>query len=262
MAVNISKALKARKELLSGSIRDIETKIALLPEGRINVKHRNGKTYYYMAGEAPAEKYIRPADHKLIGQLAQKDYLKKVLKEAKLELKAIEKMIRVYPDRLAEDVFNQLTDERKKHVRPVSICDDSYADRWMNKPYQHKSFKKGSPEFYTLKGERVRSKSEVIIADRLMAKGIPYKYECPLKLGKVIIHPDFSILKMSNRKILYHEHCGKMDDPGYTEDMIIRANRFSEAGIILGDRLFYTFESSAVPLDIKALDRLIEENYR
>ncbi len=36
---------------------------------------------------------------------------------------------------------------------------------------------------------------------------------------------------------------------------------YLKAGIILGDRLFYTFESDTTPLDVKVIDRLIEENF-
>lgn len=48
--------------------------------------------------------------------------------------------------------------------------------------------------------ERVRSKSEVIIADILNQEGIPYRYECPLQLkgwGKV--YPDFTVLSERER---------------------------------------------------------------
>ena len=148
------------------------------------------------------------------------------------------------------------------HAKPVNICDDEFAKKWMETPYRRKGFGRDAPEFYTIKGERVRSKSEVIIADRLMANGIPYRYECPLKLGKKIIHPDFTILRMSDRKILYHEHCGKIGDPQYAEDMLVRARDYNRAGILFGDRLFYTFESETVPLDVKNLDDIIRQHYR
>ena len=117
-------------------------------------------------------------------------------------------------------------------------------------------------EFYTLKGEHVRSKSEVIIADRLYSKGIPYKYECPLYIGNKVIYPDFTILRLSDRKILYHEHCGMMDNPDYSKDVVGRVNLYSTAGVCLGDRLFLTFETSESPLDIKLLDELIEKHFR
>ena len=197
-----------------------------------------------------------------INGLLQKQYLSTVLKTNKKELSAIEKMSKLYPSTLAEDVYDQLSEGRKSHIKPINVYDDAYAQKWMEVPYKRKPFKKDMPEFYTTKGERVRSKSEIIIADRLRANGIPYRYECPLKVGKKIIHPDFTILRMSDRKILYHEHCGKMGDQKYIEDMLTRAKDYSLEDIILGDRLFYTFESEATPLDVTMLDMLIKKHYR
>lgn len=262
MAINISQDLNVRYELLSKSVRDIEEKLALLPEGRVNVRHLNKKDYYSCITLDGHEKYLGPNDTNLIESLVQKDYLKRVLKEARRELKALEKMLKIYPGTLVEDVFDSLPEGRKAHAKPVNICDDEFAKKWMETPYRRKAFGRDAPEFYTIKGERVRSKSEVIIADRLMANGIPYRYECPLKLGKKIIHPDFTILRMSDRKILYHEHCGKIGDPQYAEDMLVRARDYNRAGILFGDRLFYTFESETVPLDMKNLDDIIRQHYR
>ena len=262
MAINIRRDLITRSELLAKSIDDIEKKIKLLPEGRINVRRQNKKAYYYLYVIDSNDKYLGPDDRELIEKLIQKDYLKKVLKDVKRELAAIEKMQKHYPETLVEDLFDRLPESHKKYAQPINICDDEFAAKWMAAPYKRKAFKNETTEFYTLKGERVRSKSEIIIADRLRAKGIPYRYECPLKVGNKIIHPDFSILSMSDRKILYHEHCGKMGDPKYTEDMLSRAKDYNEAGIILGDRLFYTFESETTPLDVAMLDNIIEQNYR
>jgi len=262
MSINIRRDLSVRKELLSKSIDDIEKKIEQLPDGRLNVKERNRNTYYYLVGADKREIYLGPDDVELIENLTQKDYLKRVLKNAKIELTVIERMLKTYPDTLAEDVFDQLPEGRKKYAKPINICDDSYATKWMEMPYERKPFKKGAPEFYTLKGERVRSKSEVIIADRLRANGIPYRYECPLKVGNKVIHPDFTILRMSDRKIIYHEHCGKMGDQQYLDDMLSRARDYNDAGIILGDRLFYTFETDTTPLDVTILDNIIKRHYR
>ena len=171
-------------------------------------------------------------------------------------------MQKIYPEAVAEDVYDQLPEALKKYAKPINLCDDEYAIKWMETPYRHKPFKNDAPVFVTTKGERVRSKSEVIIADRLRANGIPYRYECPLKVGKKIIHPDFTILRMSDRSILYHEHCGKMGDQKYVEDMLVRQKDYNEAGIILGDRLFYTFESDTVPLDVTILDNIINQHFR
>ena len=262
MSVDIRKALDARYELISKSVEDIEKKMQSFPEGKINVRVRKGNQYYYLVCSDGSDKYLSEKDTKLIELLMQKYYLDRVLKRANTEKKAIEKMSKLYPSTLAEDVFDQLSEGRKSHIKPINVYDDAYAQKWMEAPYKRKPFKKDMPEFYTTKGERVRSKSEIIIADRLRANGIPYRYECPLKVGKKIIHPDFTILRMSDRKILYHEHCGKMDDPKYIEDMLTRGKDYSLEDILLGDRLFYTFESDTTPLDVAMLDMLIKKHYR
>jgi len=262
MAINIRKDLNVRYRLLQKSIEEIEKKLAHSSEGRINVREEHGNSYYYLFENKTYVKYLTSEDSEIIAELLQKNYLKKVLQAMKQELIAIEKMQKIYPEKLAEDVFDQLSDGRKAYTKPIVSADDSYAQKWMDTPYVHKLFKKGSPEFYTAKGERVRSKSEVIIADRLRANGIPYRYECPLKVGKKIIHPDFTILRMSDRRILYHEHCGKLGDHEYTEEMLTRANDYSQEGIILGDRLFYTFESDTMPLNVKLVDMIINTHYR
>ena len=262
MAVDIRKELNARLDLLTKSIEDIEKKNQTFPDGRINVRVHQHRSYYYLDGGKSKDRYLTREDTTLIEQLIQKNYLNNVLKFAKTEQKAILKMLELYPETVAEDVYDSLSEGRKKYATPINICDDAFAQKWMNTPYKRKPFKKDMPEFYTTKGERVRSKSEIIIADRLRANGIPYRYECPLKVGKKIIHPDFTILRMSDRKILYHEHCGKMDDPNYIEDMLTRGKDYSLENILLGDRLFYTFESDTTPLDVAMLDMLIKRHYR
>lgn len=262
MAADIRKALILRYHFLSTSIVDIEKKLRSYPEGRVNIRTRKESRYYYLAGSGNKERYLSQNDSGLIGQLIQKDYLNKVLKEAKTELSALGRMIRLYPETIAEDVYDSLPEGRKLYATPINICDDEFAQKWMNTPYKRKPFKKDAPVFMTIKGERVRSKSEALIADRYFARGIPYRYECPLKVGNKIIHPDFQLLRMSDRKVLYHEHCGKMGEAGYRDDMVERFNNYSEAGIILGDRLFYTFESDRTPLDIRTLDKLIDTHFR
>src|SRR6185503_4472294 len=68
---------------------------------------------------------------------------------------------------------------------------------------------------HTSRGEAVRSKSEVIIANLLHAKSIDYHYEHPLELGGVVKYPDFTIEDDDTGTTYYWEHCGLMHDPAY-----------------------------------------------
>ena len=254
--------LQTRYEILQKTIRQLDKKLKSFPEGRIEIKHHHKGTHYCLAGTGQGVIYLASKEQELLEQLIQKSYLLKTQKAALAEAEVVKKAIDHYPDIIPENVYDGLTPERKLYAKPIVQDDNQYAAKWQSEPFKPKPFKEDAPEFYTLRGERVRSKSEIIIADRLYAKGIPYKYECPLKVGKEIIHPDFTILRLSDHKVLYHEHSGKMTDPEYTKDIPERAKKYMRAGIFQGDRLFYTFESVDCPLDVKALDAFIEKNYR
>jgi hypothetical protein len=67
----------------------------------------------------------------------------------------------------------------------------------------------------TSRGEMVRSKSEVIIADRLSALDVEYFYERPLTIEHVTKYPDFTIEDMESGKVFYWEHCGMLHVPSY-----------------------------------------------
>lgn len=67
----------------------------------------------------------------------------------------------------------------------------------------------------TARGEMVRSKSEVIIANALAAKGADYAYERPLTLDGVTKFPDFTIEDMESGQTFYWEHCGMLHVPSY-----------------------------------------------
>jgi len=67
----------------------------------------------------------------------------------------------------------------------------------------------------TSRGEAVRSKSEVIIANLLHSHRVQYLYEQPLEIDGVTKYPDFTIEDDDAGVTYYWEHCGMLSDPGY-----------------------------------------------
>ena len=53
------------------------------------------------------------------------------------------------------------------------MSDKEYVNQWSAQIYSGKDFEEGQAEIYTEQKERVRSKSEKIIADMLYHKNIP-----------------------------------------------------------------------------------------
>lgn len=261
MANKVIDIMIARNTYLINTIKSLEKKMTSFPEGKINIRpNKSGYSYIWHRGNT--YRYLNKSDTELIKQLIQKDLIADAICKAKTEELILKELMSKYPKEIIEDLYECLPEKRKKYASPIFLNNDEYAQHWLSLPFTPKPFGKDGPEYYTIRGERVRSKSEVIIADRLYAKGIPYKYECPVLIGKDVFHPDFTILRLSDRKIVYHEHCGKMDDAGYVKDFIDRVNKYGRVGVFTGDRLFFTFESGDQPLDISWLDDFIEKNYR
>ena len=105
--------------------------------------------------------------------------------------------------------------------------------------------------FTTAHGEKVRSKSEVIIADTLLRMGIPYIYEKPFYYdGNKSFNPDFTVLNVKRRKEIYIEHFGKMGSAGYRADFFWKMKTFGQIGIVQGENLVMTFEDEDHPFDI------------
>lgn len=263
MIAGIKNEIDKRNEVVLKISEYTEKRLRNSPKGKIYVKHNKSKVYYYLnEGECGSkERLLGKNDRVLITKLLQKNYLDKVYKAAKDELDALKRIKLLYPDIVAEEVYENLSEDKRLLVNPIMLTDEQLISKWEKSKYTPHPVSNEVPFYQTMKGERVRSKSEVIIADRLFACGIPYKYECPIRVGGKIIHPDFSILRISDRKIVYYEHCGKMDDPEYAEDMVSRVSDYSREGIVLGDRLFMTFETSKTPLDVRVLDKMIRTNF-
>ncbi|MBR1798046.1 MAG: hypothetical protein IJ757_08595 [Clostridiales bacterium] len=256
-------ALTSRCDMLLRIIDYCRKRLSELPEGRIRISRRKNTNYYYIASkDDKSDKLISEDDRSLAERLAQRVYLERVLKTALTEERIIDSLIERYPSTCVEDLYETLTSERQELISPIFKTDQQYRDNWLAQEFRHKGFKDGMPFYMTVKGERVRSKSEQIIADRLTAKNITYIYEKPLTVGNMIFHPDFSILRMSDRKELYLEHLGMLGDLSYATDAVDRINRYHRSGIVLGDRLFLTGETTNLPFDVRTLDVLIEEKFR
>ena len=76
-----------------------------------------------------------------------------------------------------QNVYSDSPAEVKELIIPIDVSDEDYAQKWLNIPYEGKVIPDRLPFFETKRKERVRSKSELNIANALADKGIPYKYE-------------------------------------------------------------------------------------
>lgn len=191
--------------------------------GKLRIQRKGNSVQYYHTDSGHKQTYIPKKNIKLAKNLAQRDYDNKLIQEIGQRQKLLAEFMKEYPQGCLDEVYEDLNEYRKDLIDPIVESDEQYAKIWVNAPYIRKVVGEDVPEIFTENGERVRSKSEKMIADKLKSYGVPYKYEAPLRFGRTcIIHPDFTILNVKKRKQYYYEHFGMMDNPEYAESAIRR----------------------------------------
>ena len=258
----ITEELFSRRSELIGMRNDAVHRMGILsyqgvPKYSLRISSQRNQMYLKNGSEV---KYLKKDKYHLAAQIAEYDYLSKVISKIDSELIFLDKYLGLCDRTLPEDYYESLSQGRQKLIVPVRLTDKQFVEKWIATPYEKKPFAEDDEtEFYTDNGERVRSKSEVLIANAMKKHGIPYKYECPIVLkGIGKIHPDFTALNIRRRKIYYWEHLGKMDDPDYARKNTFRLNMYEKNGLFHGDSLITTRETSPLPLDTKLLDRIID----
>lgn len=263
--IQIKNLLESRKKYLLKLIKEKEMALINAPEGTLRLSKQGEYVQYYHRTD-PKEitgRYLSKKDVYIAQLLAQKDYDHKILQACKKELAAIEKYNACYPLNNAEAIYETLHKERQKLILPILETDEQFVEKWQSVKYKGKDFDETYPQFYTANGERVRSKSEVIIADLLSRENIPYRYEYPLCLDNGrIIYPDFTLLNIKQRKDIYLEHLGKMDDPEYAEKALLKINSYEHNGIFPGENLILTHETLMNPLNQKSLMNKIKHYFQ
>lgn len=253
--------LEARKKQLLQVKKQKEKALKSVPTGTLRICSSKNRTQYYHRTD-PKDfngTYIRENDFYMAKKLAQKDYDKKVLDATEQEVKIIDKYLSGYPKKNMEQIYEGLHKERQKLVIPVKEPDEQYVSAWESAEYEGKIFYDYMPQLYTMKGERVRSKSEVIIADLLNREGIPYRYEYPVYLDGVgQVYPDFTVLNVRLRKEIFWEHFGMMDDPDYAEKTIQKIASYETNGYFPGENLILTYETKNNPINQKLIMLMIE----
>lgn len=258
-------------------------------QGSLRIAINKGTPQYYhitTKGDTNG-KYIPKSDSKLISSLAQKEYLEKCNRIIERQQKALARFLKDFHPEDIIAVHTNLTEAKRRFVTPLLLTDEEFAAQWKAKPYSGKFFAKDTPEHFTNSGLRVRSKSEVIIAECLARHNIPFRYEAPLELiigdtssitaetptnnirrrtlnqdadlmqsKAVTFYPDFTCLNKRTRQEFIWEHFGMMDNPNYARNAIEKQRSYAAAGYIPGINFIATTETTDLPLNIPYIEQM------
>lgn len=253
-------------------LEELARHLCRAPQGSLRICGSAKEPQYYLYGEsASAEKrltYLRKEDLSQIKALSQKKYelrLRDALQKEQHVIETALRMLRVRgllseeeaslaaqtvqsegKGRLAIDLFKTLHPGYRTLVDPLVLTDDQYAAQWLERMSVFAS------------GEDFKSKSEFLLNNIYEKHECIYVYEPKLYLkGYGNVHPDFAVLRRSDRETVYHEHFGMMDDPDYCAKALAKLSDYHRNGFIEGDNLIITMESSQKPLDPREAEALI-----
>lgn len=240
--------------------KEIHEKLKKAPPGQLNCKVRGNTFQYYMDG-----KYLRTSNKTLIEGVANREYLEKLQIAINEKIRKLEHLIKSfgYDFEKPEEVYANMHPARKRLVNPLILPKEEYIRQWQSEPYEQWEINDVDVRgvFITDRGERVRSKSEKIIADTLLKHGIPYKYEYPLQLKdndrKVVIRPDFVVLSLATLEEMIIEHLGMMDDEQYYIRSMNKIDLYEKNGYLIGQKLILLHETFDNPLDTRIMDKYI-----
>ena len=258
----IVKELKREIERLEELKKQIQYKQGNAKAGEVHEKLtcKRKKQYfqYYID-----EKYVsKKKALKRLRQLAKEEYWDRLLPVLEIELGHLRNAL-TGQTRL-EKAYNQMHEGKQVLFEPDIVPISKKIQDFNNVTYKGLPFSESDKsDYHTYRGERVRSKSEKIIADELERQGIPYHYEMPLLLrvdGQMKeFHPDFTVMNITTGEVKYMEHFGMMDNPSYYNNVLSKLDVYERNGLLIGRDIILLHESSLRPLSTRIIADYIQE---
>ncbi len=242
-------------------IRQMEQTQPLLPEGYLAKCNNN---YYRMIKHgSKKDQLIIPAGfagrNQLINELQEKRFIAKGLPTLRNNLKYISKLKTHYKLYSPDDICLQLPEVYQDFdYSHLQLYSDRFPRDWSEDPSSQNPIFTTSLRHYSEGGLVTRSKAEAMISTKLEQRNIKFKYEPSLWLGSHHFYPDFAAEHIYEKRILYWEHLGMMDDPSYAAQAMEKLRIYSEHGICLGDTLIITWETSDSPLTFQHINDRID----
>lgn len=146
------------------------------------------------------------------------------------------------------DLFADIFKDEGPNLRPqiVEVKGKFYEEKLIHK---------------TVRGELVRSKSEVIIANALYYNHLDYEYEPEIKLEGKVKRPDFKIEDYDTGVVWYWEHCGMMTDSNYVKRWNDKKSFYAKNGIVEGKNLIVTCDNENGGIDSDFVQKTIEKHF-
>lgn len=186
-------------------------------------------------------------DDNIAADYAFRTYLNKLNEDYKNELNAINAYLAEHKDIKSGHLDYKYQDEYNRLIRKRIGSPNEELQNKLNNMFTPSTHKLKGRSVLTLRGERVRSKSEAIIADELFKRGIPYVYEPIVEINGIEYMPDFILADPETGTLYMWEHLGLMDKNDYACRAFDKFKQYQLEGWTLGINLITTSETREFP---------------
>ncbi len=217
-----------------------EMTLEKMSPGKIHVNKTPHGVQYYLRQDSTEKtgKYIPKSETSTIKQYLQKAYDEKILKLVSQEIQSLKRLLGNSENSVnnIQRAYSNFPQEVKNFITPIDVADEDFIRSWLSIPYEGKAIPEYLPILETNRRERVRSKSELNIANAL-------------------------VLDVKRRKVWYWEHRGMMDDKDYARNAILKMKSYLQSGICLGKELIISEETSTNPLGTNEIKGIIKRYF-
>lgn len=249
----LGKQIEGLKSLLECNEKFIDS----APKGALKIRNRNGREELRRVTQHPRTEHSITKDPLAIAQLIQKEISEEAIRRCENNLKHMEQLRNKYLPIDTMAIKETLPESHRHLIKPYQ---DILYRHWSNQEY-HKRFADQSKVIHTThKGERVSSKSEVILANSLYENGIPYHYD-----ERSIVTSDWGnhyyydfVIPLPNGDKIYWEHLGMLSNREYMEHSLQKLYHYHQEGITIGRNLIITVDDVDGNCDSLAIYNIIQ----
>lgn len=228
-----------------------------LPDGYINpIEVKNHMEYVHIIRTMdPHKPYIRKGitkNEQLVRSLLRKRYLERSIKLLTEDIKRIEVLLKDRIEPTSQNVIGSLKPIYHKIPTDHFLPDSRTAKDWADRSYRQNTKNIEEKKQITSKGLKVRSKSELLIAEKLYEYKIPFRYDAIIDDIFYTFSPDFTFL--INGKLIYWEHCGMMGSAGYRSYNEWKLEKYKEMGIVPWNNFIITYDIDDGVIDMRVIE--------
>ena len=217
--------------------------------GQREVRHRRPRCEF---------EYIPKSQEEVAAQLAYRKYLFLLAKDLHNEQQALGLYLNRFDrgSRGAEKFLDSCGVEPL--LRPRLESNYDRALQWQNEPYDKNMDYPEGLTVPTIGGFKVRSKSEALIADILIERKIPFRYEYVQLIDQRKYSPDFTIMHPETGQIVIWEHFGLLNDMSYRAQYLAKSQRYISDGFLPYTNLIMTYETNSMPFSAEKANDIVK----